>query len=341
MDDNQIKKIIKNNFNLSDKEMADVIKHMKASYDFETENDVIELADQSYVDLDKAKKEARRKASVDKKYDKLMNQAKPKAIVPNEILPPRTKGEKFIDDNMDEIADFLEEKPVKKPIKEIPEMLRKLREQPSHQDFNAPRSVAETLSEVKPKILEKGGSVTKLIGESAKSTTPKHEMGQITAQADDAYKAMKGPKKMFQKGSGRFGVIGALLGGVAGSGLLGDKAAQAADKVGAAFSDADPGTHLDKMIKDESEGSVNDIINKAIDARKKKEEVKPASEEAIKSVIKTLGGEADINPKKALSMLGEKDSPDFQGEVSADEDGKLDIQKELERRKIARGYFGK
>jgi hypothetical protein len=111
------------------------------------------------------------------------------------------------------------EVPVKK-AKEMPEMLRRIKEVPSHQDFNSKQPKASTLSEVADTIKAKGGSVVKTVNspedlEAARNSikmalekqAAEAKPGKVTEAALAAYKKAQDllPDGKFAKLIGKLG----------------------------------------------------------------------------------------------------------------------------------------
>ena len=136
------------------------------------------------------------------------------------------------------------EVPVKK-VKEMPEMLRRIKAVPSHQDFNAPKRRAESLDEVADTIRAKGGSVVKTVNtpedleaarNSVKAALEKQaaeaKPSKITEAAQAAYKKAQDliPEGKFAKLVGKLGKRGLKAIPVVGTGLGLMDAAQAASE---------------------------------------------------------------------------------------------------------------
>jgi hypothetical protein len=174
---------------------------------------------------------------------KLMSE-KNKALE-GQIVP----SDKEFDDAM---VDFFEGKNKKpdvevpaKKVKEMPEMLRRIKEVPSHQDFNSPKSTASNLGSVVDKIREKGGSVVKTVNSAQDLEAARDQVkmaierqaaeakpSQITKQADDAYKKAADllPEGKFAKLVGKLGKRGLKAIPIVGTGIgLADAARAAAE----------------------------------------------------------------------------------------------------------------
>lgn len=99
-----------------------------------------------------------------------------------------------------------------------------------------------------------------------------------------------------------------------GLGLLSAKEALAkGDKLGAALETAsafDPTPISDTLL------AAKDIYDIATEPSEEPKQLpqKSADPEAVKNMVKVLGGESDVSPKKAATMVGEKPSKDVSGE---------------------------
>lgn len=133
--------------------------------------------------------------------------------------------------------------------------------------------------------------------------------------------------KILKKG-GRFGALASALG--LGTSLLApkSKAAEIISKIGEAAEKADPATYLQQGISD-FDKKFQQMQNEA--NRRKLE--KQLMEREVEEVAKTTGGEPDIRPSKAKSMLGEKESADI-----PDMSNILDYEDYLKQRKRKFGY---
>jgi hypothetical protein len=182
-----------------------------------------------------------------------------------------------------------------------PKDFAKIRDKFSHKPV-------ETLSKVIPEI-KAHNKVVPLLKEADKAIAL-NKVGTITKEADDAYKAAKalgGPKKLFAKGSGKFGVLAALLG--AGTTLLAPNsaAAKVIDRIGEAAGEIDPGTYLQKAMNDPTT-SPEALRELALKAKNKNKIPAPElSEESISNVKGLLRGDEDTS-----SLLGERDIPDME-----------------------------
>jgi hypothetical protein len=111
-----------------------------------------------------------------------------------------------------------------------------------------------------------------------------------------------------------------------GVGLLSAKEALAkGDKLGAALETAsafDPTPISDIAL------AAKDVYDIATEpSEQKSKEQKSASPEAVKNMVKVLGGEPDVSPKKASMMVGEKPSKDVSGENYSTYDNYIKQQK--------------
>jgi hypothetical protein len=97
------------------------------------------------------------------------------------------------------------------------------------------------------------------------------------------------------------------------------------DKLGAALETAsafDPTPISDIAL------AAKDVYDIATEpSEQKSKEQKSASPEAVKNMVKVLGGEPDVSPKKASMMVGEKPSKDVSGENYSTYDNYIKQQK--------------
>jgi hypothetical protein len=175
-----------------------------------------------------------------------------------------------------------------------PKDFAKMRDSLSHKPV-------ETLSQVIPEIKAHNKALPVL-----KEAERLRKAGTITKEADDAYKAAKalgGPKKLFAKGSGKFGILTSLLG--AGTSLMAPDSAMAGtiDQLAKAAEEIDPAKHLQEALND-PRNSVEAITAYAKRAKNKTPEL---SEESISNVKGLLSGDQDIS-----SSMGERNIPDME-----------------------------
>jgi hypothetical protein len=136
------------------------------------------------------------------------------------------------------------EAPVKK-VKRENEMLRRIKEAPSHQDFNSKQPKASSLSDVTKAIKAKGGSVVKTVNsaqdleaarDSVKMALEKQaseaKPGRVSEMANEAYKKAKDllPEGKFAKLVGKLGKRGLKAVPIVGTGLGLMDAAKAASE---------------------------------------------------------------------------------------------------------------
>jgi hypothetical protein len=146
----------------------------------------------------------------------------------------------------------------------------------------------------------------------------------ITSQADDAYKAAKNLKGL--KSGGKFGLLLGALG--VGTGLLspGSASAKAINTVGELADSTLPISHLGKPLQ---EALDSDVLEKEIARLRAKKE----AQSIVKPMIKELGGEPDMNPKRALASTGELASGESEDRGNEEKLFNMREQEEMEKRR--------
>lgn len=201
------------------------------------------------------------------------------------------------------------------------EMLKKLQAQPSAKNISSRIVTASgplPPKEIKPSIIpsdiiskeyakepldiaKKATEIDKNLDDIAGALSSKKAVGTITKEADDAYKAAKGFKKLHS-------ILGLLpMAAAAGLSLYspGSKAAEIARRV------SEEGDPTSVLFPPEA-GAGEDIEIKKMYEEAIRDRNKPQKElqQIVKPMIKEVGGEPDIRPEKAMKMLGEQKSED-------------------------------
>lgn len=130
------------------------------------------------------------------------------------------------------------------------------------------------------------------------------------------------PKKI--SGKGRLGLLASLIGGGIAAIAPESKAAEIVNKISEATSKMDPATYLQEGI---------DTFDKRFEEMKKKNKEEKELKKLVEPMVKTVGGEPDMNPKKAEKLLGEKDSPDVE-----EMDNIVNYEDYLKKKKRQFGY---
>lgn len=130
--------------------------------------------------------------------------------------------------------------------------------------------------------------------------------------------------KIKPKGKGRLGLLASLIGGGIAALAPESKAAEIVDKISEASSKMDPATYLQEGI---------DTFDKKFQEMKQKSKDEKALKQMVEPMIKSVGGEPDMKPKKAMELVGEQESPDIE-----EMDNTVNYEDYLKKKKRQLGY---
>lgn len=244
--------------------------------------------------------------------------------------------------------------------KQLPEMLKKIKEaksnQPMFDSFDTQNPNWERLRQDQsladiPKKIKENKDVDILIKEAQKrlqsdkpfkevlqetinppatkpTTTipPKKITPEINPSTEEFLKTREIVKNGKKSGKGKIGLLTALAGLGISSFAPESKAAEVIGQLSEAAAEADPSTHLQSALES-SEPEFQALLQKIKEKQNEQKNIK----EEITPVIKQLGGPADISPNKISKMVGEQDSPDI-------EQPALNYQDYLQKQKKRMGY---
>lgn len=254
-------------------------------------------------------------------------------ITPSQVVsskyqsePPRVAaGATEFDQISDQLADFLEEDdiknktPIGKISKEADEAYKKV------SDYKTPEQIENIKKVEETKRLKEQVAKQRLEKEAILAEKKAMEAKRAAQRLEESKAFAKG--NILKKG-GKFGILASALG--LGTSLLApeSKAAEIVSKIGEAAEKADPATYLQQGISD-----FDKKFQQMQDEAKRKKLEKQIMEREVGEVVKTTGGEPDIRPSKAESMIGEKESKDIE-----DMSNILDYEDYLKQRKRKFGY---
>lgn len=197
------------------------------------------------------------------------------------------------------------------------EMLERIKKQPSYKNISSRQVTASgpilpddilssKYAKETPIIAKKAEEFDKLKNELADALEAAKEerkiVGQVTKEADEAYKATK----KFRKLPSILGLLPMAVASALATYSPGSKAAKIASKVS---DEGDPSSIL--FPSEAGEGEKEEIEKMYEEAIRDRNKPQKELQEIVNPMIKEVGGEPDIRPEKAIKMVGEKEIEDM------------------------------